>query len=146
MAPNQGCSEMPLVGNKIVMGCCLATGRNFSFVSCRDAGSKRPPRWKLGHDNLLCFFFQSSTRGSEVSKALATDGFHLPLCRKARSVFHCFICGCQEHEFSNNRHNNERMLCIGHTLFKPKMVKVRRGTLLSTQVNRQAREEAGDAR
>ena len=34
----------------------------------------------------------------------------------------CFICGYQENEFSNS-HNNEGMLYIEHTLFKPKMVK-----------------------
>ena len=126
LQPN-GCSEMPPRGKRI-MGCCVATGRNFNFVSCRDAGSMRPPRWKLGHDNLLCFFFQSATRGSEVlcctcpwiesslSQHMAFISKHVgPLCRRARSVLQCFICGCQEHEFSNSRHNNERMLYIGHT-------------------------------
>ena len=103
LQPN-GCSEIPPRGNRIVMGCCVATGRNFNFLSCRDAGSKRPPRWKLGHDNLLCFFFQSATRGSEVlcctcpwiegsrNRWLSSGSTSDPRVGEHVPVFHFFIC------------------------------------------------------
>ena len=90
------------------------------------------------HGTLCCYGWQLQIRlvpGSEVlcctcpwiegslSQHMAFISNHVrPLCRRARSLLKCFICGCQEHEFSNS-HNNERMLYIGHTLLKPKMLK-----------------------
>ena len=132
----KGCSEMPLREQQDCHGTLRCYGWQLQFRVVPGCGIEASTTVEVWAMTISCVsLFHSATRGSEVlcctcpwiesslSQHMAFISKHVgPLCRRARSLLKCFICGCQEHEFSNS-HNNERMLYIGHTLLKPKMVK-----------------------